>query len=63
MFDQIKTQTANTARIPVVQPGENLTGLFDEMLGLMALMPAAMTQRGPLPDDDETEAMFDNMPV
>lgn len=45
-------------------PLAGLTGLFDEMQALMALMPAVTMDRNmPLSTDEETEAMFDNMPV
>ena len=45
-------------------PLAGLTGLFDEMQALLALMPAVtMDRNAPLSSDEETEAMFDNMPV
>lgn len=38
--------------------------LLAEMQALFSVMPGALlAQEGPLPTDDEVEAMFDNMPV
>jgi hypothetical protein len=65
MDDPIKTHTTNAATATAANsPAAPLTGLFDEMQGLMALMPgAALSAQKPLLTDDEIEAMFDNMPV
>lgn len=41
-----------------------LSGLFHEMQALMAIMPGAgRSTDAPLSTEEETEAMFDNMPV
>jgi hypothetical protein len=41
-----------------------LAGLFDEMQALMALMPGtSLSANARLSTEEETEAMFDNMPV
>jgi hypothetical protein len=56
------TKTTVNARKPAAT--QDLTGLFDEMQALMALLPgASYTPHKPLPTEEETEAMFDNMPV
>ena len=60
------TQHSNIADKAQVQNGAqpSLTGLFDEMQALMVLMPGTILDRGSiLTTDEETEAMFDNMPV
>ncbi|MGO4909748.1 hypothetical protein ACEN2J_15595 [Pseudorhodobacter sp. W20_MBD10_FR17] len=41
-----------------------LTGLFDEMQALMAVMPGMVfDQNTPVATEEEIEAMFDNMPL
>ncbi|WP_022702873.1 hypothetical protein [Pseudorhodobacter ferrugineus] len=60
-----KTNAANEnhATDPLVA-GQSLTGLFDEMQALMAVMPGAAFDTGAkVSTEEETEAMFDNMPV
>jgi hypothetical protein len=60
------TQHTNIADKAQVQnrTQPDLTGLFDEMQALMVLMPGTILDRGRiLATDEETEAMFDNMPV
>lgn len=43
---------------------KHLAGLFDEMQALMAVMPGmAFDTSARLSTAEETEAMFDNMPV
>ncbi|WP_197087258.1 hypothetical protein [Pseudorhodobacter wandonensis] len=43
---------------------KHLAGLFDEMLALMAVMPGVANDPGvQISTEEETEAMFDNMPV
>jgi hypothetical protein len=59
-----RTQDKTTFNAAAAAPLVPLTGLFDEMQALMALMPgAALDMDRPLSSDEETEAMFDNMPV
>jgi hypothetical protein len=65
MMDKIRTQAANedTAVNPKLK-GQPLAGLFDEMQALMALMPGTgLSANARLSTEEETEAMFDNMPV
>lgn len=65
MTDKSKIEAINQSE--VVNPmfmANGLTGLFDEMRALMAVMPgAAFDTDTRLLREDETEAMFDNMPV
>lgn len=43
---------------------KHLTGLFDEMQALMAVMPGMVfDQNTPVATEEEIEAMFDNMPL
>jgi hypothetical protein len=59
MTDKSDTKAAYPAA-----DSHKLTGLFDEMQALLAVMPgAAFAIDAPLPTEEETEAMFDNMPV
>ena len=65
MMDKIRTKAANEDRAanPKLK-GQPLAGLFDEMQALMALMPGtALSANARLSTEEETEAMFDNMPV
>lgn len=58
---EIKAKAEATGSVADHQP---LTGLFDEMQALMVLMPGSAFATGTqLPTEEETEAMFDNMPV
>lgn len=60
-------KTTDTNKKKAADPqaaGQSLTGLFDEMQALMAVMPGAAFDMGAkVSTDEETEAMFDNMPV
>ena len=63
-----KTQKSEAANLDeaVKNPstGAGLNGLFDEMQALMALMPGTILDSGKkLFTEEETEAMFDNMPL
>jgi hypothetical protein len=62
MTDTQNSTNKTEAVGPVAHP--ELSGLFDEMQALMALMPGAAFATGTqLSTEEETEAMFDNMPV
>lgn len=65
MTDKSKVKAANAnAAISEAAQNKNLTGLFNEMQALMAVMPgAAFDTSIKLSTEEETEAMFDNMPV
>ncbi len=65
MTQQTATQAANlNEKMTAWQTPANAQNLLSEMQALFRLMPGAvLTHDGPLPSDDEVEAMFDNMPV
>lgn len=65
MTDTHKTEAANLAEaVRTPSAGAGLNGLFDEMQALMALMPGTIMDSGKaLSTEEETEAMFDNMPL
>lgn len=65
MTDISKNKAANmdTPVRTLFQAG-GLAGLFDEMTALMAVMPGkAFDPNAKVSTEEETEAMFDNMPV
>jgi hypothetical protein len=64
------TDTAKTKTVNATQSGQastdtaQLTGLFGEMKALMAVMPGmGFDTDARVSTEEETEAMFDNMPV
>lgn len=65
MTEKAKLEGANQNAAVEPEPQvDPLTGLFDEMQALMVLMPGASLVTGvPVSTEEETEAMFDNMPV
>lgn len=63
MTEGFKAKVADEGMGRVFQPA-GLTGLFDEMTALMAVMPgAAFDANAKVMTEEEVEAMFDNMPV
>lgn len=63
MTDRSETEAANLNR-PTAETPAGADTLLAEMQALFCLMPGALlAHEGPLPSDDEVEAMFDNMPV
>ncbi|WP_050526688.1 hypothetical protein [Pseudorhodobacter aquimaris] len=65
MTDKIKDQGAQPQAVPYAVDGtDGLSVLFNEMRALMSVFPGAGFNPGaPVSTDEETEAMFDNMPV
>lgn len=65
MTDRTEAKAAHLDEVKNRVPHSNeLTGLFDEMQALMALMPgAAFVPPTELSSEEELEEMFDNMPV
>jgi hypothetical protein len=63
MMTQKTTDTAANLNARA-QGAEASKNLLSEMQALFSLMPGAlMAHEGPLPTDEDVEAMFDNMPV
>lgn len=65
MTDTPKAKTANVNEpVRTMLEAGGLTELFDEMTALMSVMPgAAFDPNVKVATEEETEAMFDNMPV
>lgn len=65
MTDSAKTNAANdTQPVRASSDSKHLTGLFEEMQALMAVMPGmSFDANARVSTEEETEAMFDNMPV
>ncbi len=65
MTDTAKTNTANNAQqVHASSDNKHLSGLFDEMQALLAVMPGmGFDTSARVATEEETEAMFDNMPV